>query len=239
MTRRILSCAFAVGLMATPGVAQRGGHNGFPVLAPSSPQRSGFGPRNGHHQQFPGSFFLGTPFWGDDYYPYYPSDQAPPYVVQAPPKPLEYPKSRAPLMIELQGDHYVRRTSDGSIETQPEAVTTTASIARASSAAAGPSSARVNVPQRSNFSPASTPTLSTPSEAPTVFVFRDGHREESSDYSIISGVIYSRGDYWATGSWSKKILIADLDVPATMQANRERSVSFRLPNSPNEVITRP
>ena len=230
MTRRILICAFAIGLMAAPSVAQRGGHNGFPVLAPSSPQRNGFAPRNGHRQRPASDFFFGTPFWGDDYYPYT-NDQPGTYVVQAPPRPLEYPKSLAPLMIELEGDHYVRRTSDGSGGTQPDEVTT-ASAARASSA--GLSAARPNLA-------VANPSASSPApvEAPTVFVFRDGHREESSDYSIISGVIYSRGDYWTSGSWSKKILIADLDVPATIQANRERSVSFRLPNAPNEIITRP
>jgi hypothetical protein len=232
MTCGILSCAFAVGLMVSSTFAQRGGHNGFPVLSPSAPRHSGFGPRDGHRHPFSSGLFLGSPFWADDY-PYF-SDPAPTYVVQAPPKPLEYPKSLAPLVIELQGDHYVRRTSDGSSTTEPEPAVTTAS-------ATSPASPTGRLPSsRTNSAATNTSgTALTSPAAPTVFVFRDGHREESSDYSIISGVIYSRGDYWTTGTWSKKILIADLDVPATMQANRERSVPFRLPNAPNEIITRP
>ena len=234
MVRGILSCAFAVGLMVSSTFAQRGGHNGFTVPSPSAPMRSGFGfgPRDGHHHPFSSGLFLGSPFWADDY-PYY-SDPAPTYIVQAPPKPLEYPKSLAPLVIELQGDHYVRRTSDGSSTTEPEPAVTTASAT-----SPAPSTGRLPSSPTNSAATNTSGTAPTSPAAPTVFVFRDGHREESSDYSIISGVIYSRGDYWTTGSWSKKILIADLDVPATMQANRERSVPFRLPNAPNEIITRP
>jgi hypothetical protein len=234
MLRSLLNVACVLWVMVAPGIAQRGGgHNGFPVLSPSAPRHGGFGPQGEHRRPFPGSFFLGTPLWADDYYSYYPEQPPSNYVVQAPPKTLEYPKPLAPLMIELQGDQYVRRTLDESRSSPPESPAN-ASVARASLPGARPSSARQNFAQ---------PSVSAPSpvsnEAPTVFVFRDGHREESSDYSIISGVIYSRGDYWTSGSWSKKILIADLDVPATLQANRERGVQFRLPSAPNEVITRP
>jgi hypothetical protein len=230
MARLLFSAAFAVCLAVTPAIAQRGGHNGFPVLAPSAPQHGGFGPRNGHHRPNPSGFFLGTPFWGDDFY--FNDPTSPDYVIEMPaqkPRPLEYPKSLAPVVIELHGDRYVRRSvDDANGESQQEPVTTVASS---------------TTPRIPRTTPARASVTALPSrpveQAPTVFVFRDGHREESSDYSIISGVIYSRGDYWTTGSWSKKILIADLDVPATIEANRERSVSFRLPNAPNEIITRP
>ncbi len=72
-----------------------------------------------------------------------------------------------------------------------------------------------------------------------IFVFRDRHREQSNDYSIISGVIYARGDYWTNGYWSKQIPLSQLDLPATFQANQERGIVFRLPSAPNEVVTRP
>ena len=74
---------------------------------------------------------------------------------------------------------------------------------------------------------------------PTVLVYRDGHKEEVSDYTITSGTIYSKADYWSSGSWTKKIQIADLDVPATLKLNQERGLKFVLPASPNEVIMRP
>ena len=66
-----------------------------------------------------------------------------------------------------------------------------------------------------------------------------GRREEVSEYSIISGTIYSKADYWTTGSWTKKIQIADLDVPATLKINQERGLKFVLPTSPNQVVIRP
>jgi len=72
-----------------------------------------------------------------------------------------------------------------------------------------------------------------------VLVFRDGHKDEVSEYTIMSGTIYSKTDYWTTGSWTRKIQVADLDVPATLKLNRERGLKFALPGSPNEVVIRP
>ena len=60
-----------------------------------------------------------------------------------------------------------------------------------------------------------------------------------SEYTIMSGTIYSKADYWTTGSWTRKIQIADLDVPATLRLNQERGLKFVLPASPNEVVVRP
>jgi len=78
-----------------------------------------------------------------------------------------------------------------------------------------------------------------PELPPAVLVFHDGRREEVSEYSIISGTIYSKADYWTTGSWTRKIQIADLDVPTTLKVNQERGVKFILPASPNQIVIRP
>ena len=74
---------------------------------------------------------------------------------------------------------------------------------------------------------------------PAVLVFHDGRKEEVSEYTIMSGTIYSKADYWTTGSWTRKIQIADLDVPATLKLNQERGANFSLPASANEVVIRP
>jgi hypothetical protein len=92
--------------------------------------------------------------------------------------------------------------------------------------------------------PAQTRQLSAenskPAELPpAVLVFRDGHTEEVSSYSIIGPVIYTKSDYWASGSWTRKIQIADLNLPATLKQNQDRGVKFELPSSPDEIMLRP
>jgi hypothetical protein len=72
-----------------------------------------------------------------------------------------------------------------------------------------------------------------------VLVFRDGHRKEVRAYTIIGSVIYTSSDYWSAGSWTKQVPIAQLDLPATVQLNRERGGKFSLPSGPSEIIMRP
>jgi hypothetical protein len=58
----------------------------------------------------------------------------------------------------------------------------------------------------------------------TVFVLRDGHRTEATNYAIIGQTvwIYSEQD-------AKKIPLADLDLAATKSANADHGVAFQLP----------
>ncbi len=185
--------------------------------------------------RMPHAFYPGVPLWLDSYFPA--SDSAPSVIVVQPlAAPAQRatvtpdePKSAAPLLIEWQGDRYVRRTSattTSARDTQPDYAADTKSGAFPNTA---PSS---RVPSQGN-------RLSNPEPPPTAFIFRDGHREESDNYSIISGVIYARGDYWTTGQWSRQIKLTQLDLPATIKANQQQGIAFRVPSAPNEVITRP
>jgi hypothetical protein len=72
-----------------------------------------------------------------------------------------------------------------------------------------------------------------------VLVYRDGHTEELTSYSIMGPTIYTKADYWSTGKWTRKIHVADLDVPATLQRNHDRGVRFDLPSGPDEIVLRP
>lgn len=74
---------------------------------------------------------------------------------------------------------------------------------------------------------------------PAVIVYRDGHTEELSSYSIMGTTLYAKADYLATGAWTRKVLLADLDLPATIKQNQERGLKFDLPSGPNEVVLRP
>lgn len=96
-----------------------------------------------------------------------------------------------------------------------------------------------------NFNTASGPSASTapPISAkplpPAVLVFRDGHSEEVTSYSIIADSIHTKANYWSTGKWTRTIAVADLDLPATVRQNRERGIKFELPSSPDEIMVRP
>jgi hypothetical protein len=167
------------------------------------------------------------------YYPYdypdgyeqeAPPPEAPPaqVVVAYPPQP---PAPPAPpvesLLLEYQNGLWVRvptgaQTPAGPLATQP--------------GSAQGSSARPNAAtgQESGQAPAVL--------RKTVLVFRDGHREEVDKYVIEGNVIYASVDYWSTGSWTKEIPLSELNVPATLKANQERGVRFKLPSGPHEVV---
>jgi hypothetical protein len=138
--------------------------------------------------------------------------------VQAPPAPpLE------PLLIEWQGDHFVRMT-----------------LSQKASAGgqSAPDYSEKSMPR--SFSLARKLAVQMhPELPPAVLVFRDGRKEEVGSYTIISGTIYLKADYWSSGSWTRKIQIVDLDVPATLKLNEERGLKFVLPAGPNEVVMRP
>lgn len=120
-----------------------------------------------------------------------------------------------PLLIELQGDRYVRVTNSDTPQSER--------IDHAPSAARQPNSLR--------------PLASKPATA--VILFRDGHREEISNYTIAGSVLYVPADYYSSGSWTRRIELSSLNLPATVEANRSRGFQFRLPASPNEVILGP
>jgi hypothetical protein len=148
-----------------------------------------------------------------------PAAPAPPAVPQAP---------RESLLIEWQGDHFVRTTMSATPAAGGQVAPDYAEKPAPPLSSAGrPMAERSQMVQAPRQMP------------PAVLVFHDGRKEEVSEYTIMSGTIYSRADYWTTGSWTRKILIADLDVPATLKLNQERGCKFVLPSGPDEVVIRP
>jgi len=73
---------------------------------------------------------------------------------------------------------------------------------------------------------------------PPVLVFRDGHSEEVQRYVVQGDTLYASADYWTTGSWTRKIPVADLDIQASVKLNEARGGKFTLPARPNEVVVR-
>lgn len=64
----------------------------------------------------------------------------------------------------------------------------------------------------------------TPIE-PTVLVFRDGHKQEVTNYAIMGQTL------WVFDARTQKFAVSDLDVPATVKANDDRGVDFQVPKA--------
>lgn len=147
------------------------------------------------------------------------SEYAPVVVVQppAPAAATEPPLPPAePLLIELQGDHYVQLSGDtGSREQVLDARSPSARLDNEPIA-------RDAAPRRAAF-----------------LVFRDGHSEEVSSYTISAGALYASADYYSSGTWNRKIELSSLNLPETIRANQQRGIQFQLPLAPNEVIVGP
>jgi hypothetical protein len=219
-----------VTLLALPVRAQRGASfssapTGRRVVAPPYGVRGGFG--RSHRAR--------RSLYTDGFWPYFFSDydsepetvEVPPsqsIVVQAaqPVSPAPVPNPPEALVLELQGDQWVRITNHGvsQIVAQP---TETASESKESLAV-----------------PRQTQTVESSRELPpAVLVFRDGRQEEISKYAIVGSTIYISNNYWSSGAWTRKVLIAELDVPATLKVNQDRGANFALPSGPDEVMIRP
>jgi hypothetical protein len=181
-----------------------------------------FSGRPRSHSFGPGAIFVGDPFYAD--YPVEPLavPTAPPQVVIVQPAPVaDIPETRSePLLIELQGNRYVRF---GGRQQSPERGMN-----------APPDFAETEAGNSSSPQPQAHPEL-----PPTVLIFRDGHREQLPEYAIVGSTIYASGDYWQSGHWTKNIQVSALNIPATVRANHENGVKFMLPSAPNEIVTRP
>lgn len=126
------------------------------------------------------------------------------------PQVQEQHASAKPLLLELQGEHWVRVDQFHPV-----------------------SAAHPATPGRGS------PRSSAKHPAATLLMFRNGRVEETSSYAIIGDILYAHSDYWTTGAWTKKIALAELDLAATIHANEERGVSFKLPAGPNQVVLQP
>jgi hypothetical protein len=182
-------------------------------------------------------FYLGdTPFFYSDY-PFggFAAQPASPQVIvvrslaDAP----QETKSE-PLLIELRGDKYVRF---GGVQRSGERGITAPPYYADETSATSPASTESGAHSRTH--PQATATPKPRELPPVVLIYRDGHREEVSDYAIVGAVMYARGDYWQNGYWTKDIQLSVLNIPATTKANQDHGVKFALPGSPNEIVTRP
>ena len=154
----------------------------------------------------------------------YPVASQPPVIVlQTPPAaalPERSPSPTQPLTIELRGDHYIQLSGDSDSGTK--------------------------MIEGLSF-PTEKPERKTESSRPmqsshytiTLLLFRDGHREEVSNYTIVDGTLYASADFFTAGTWVRKVELSSLNLPETVSSNQSRGVQFRLPQAPNEAIIGP
>jgi hypothetical protein len=164
-----------------------------------------------HHVFNPAYGYYGTPYFYSDYY------EPPEFEYQpsvSSPQPVQVQVKPEPLpdpvLLELRGGRWVKVTNFGEESDR--------ALARATAA------------------DTQTKAKTLP---PAVLVYRDGHTEELSSYSIIGESIHTKSNYWTTGTWTRTIPVADLDIAATLQQNEKRGVNFELPSGPDEVMLRP
>jgi hypothetical protein len=207
--------------VGSSGMAQRGSSGGHFGAGSGGHFASH---RGGHYRGW-GAYPLGSLYWdslfSDDSFDSESPPLAPPVVVVQPPaaQPETAPRFARevePLLIELRGGRYVRVRGDES-------------------------SVSGNTDQQLDLDPSRTTEPSQPSAPPpsTVLVFRDGSREQITDYTIAAGVLYAQSDYYTEGSWNKPIALSSLDLTATVNENRARGVRFQVPAAPNQVIVGP
>lgn len=166
-----------------------------------------------HHNFFPGVFVFDPEFWHE------PVPPASPAVVVIPielktTEAREEAKLAEPLLIERRGDQFVRFREGEMAE------------ATGAGNLVNRGSERALSPRRAQLPPA-------------VLVFRDGHREQTSDYAIVGSELYLYFDPADGGGWFKKVNLSDLDLVATAAENRGRGSKFQLPRGPGEIVVRP
>ena len=174
---------------------------------------------------------------GYGYFPYFDSDletenvEPPPaQVVFVPPAaaavtPTAASKPAESLLLERHGETWLRISPSGDAHA--------VAGERFDRSTSGAKSSATNPANRAND------TATAVELPPAELVFRDGHTEQIRKYVIAGNTLVTAGDYWSTGAWTRRIPIADLNVPETLRLNRQRGTGFSLPSRAGEVMMRP
>lgn len=173
--------------------------------------------RSFHRQLLLPGFYDPSFFYPDTYQTVIPASASPSpqvIVLQQPQEVRAEPKPPELLLLERRGTRFVRL--------------------RAADAAADSENAKPDVLNSASSSESRLPKRSE--TMPTVLVFSDGRREETVSYTIADGFLYEAADYWNTGTWTKRVSLANLDLRATRRENQLRGVQFLLPSGPHEVM---
>ena len=234
-----LIAALAPWAAAQRAVAHFSGSHAVPPFAGSGRSAFARAGRGFYRDRYSPYSYVSLPFpffddaydSGDIYSTGYPVAAAlPPYLPPTHPY-AEAPQNSSssepsqPLLIELQNGRYVQ-TSVTAVDGEALPLD-------------DPDNAKESQPLHRVARPeAGAHVPAAASLAAMILIFRDGHSEHVRDYTIADGTLYAQGDFYTDGYWNKQIALSALDIPKTLQANSAQGVTFTLPSSPNEVITR-
>ena len=87
--------------------------------------------------------------------------------------------------------------------------------------------ARKEAPDPPDDPPPAASAVTVANQPNTILVFRDGHKQEVSNYAIVGANLFD-----LTPGHRLKIALADLDVAATEKANEDQGIDFTLPAAP-------
>jgi hypothetical protein len=174
-------------------------------------------------------------FYGDDEYNYEPETPPAPANFVPPQPPATPARVIEPLLLEDRNGEWVRVPNSSQLSVEPSPNTGSenfkSQISNSNSPIPAPAGRSVTVEP----APSGTPAKVLP---PAVIVYRDGRTEELGKYMIEGDTLYTNADYWSTGSWTRKIPLSQVDIPASLKLNQERASKFNLPSRPNEVVVR-
>lgn len=223
----ILSVAFIASSVHAQGRGMHGSSSGFRAGSSVRANRGGDLDHRGGRRFENGFGFPFAPFFYSEYYSGSDADYD-----DAPGSPTHVTLPQSPAPPPPPGDSLILENHDGQwvrIPTGAEMLKAATSTAIANAPASNSQSAKVGT--------ASTNIDRSPLP-PAVLVFRDGHSEKVQKYVIQGANLFESSSYSTAGSWSRKIPLADLDIPASLKANNDRGTKFNLPSAPNEVIIR-
>ena len=189
---------------------------------PNQPQASG---QPGHHRTHDGNNGHrhdgnnGSVYYVPYYVPYYPeTDYDGTVADEAPPQDVPDSYQGGPTIFDRRGSG--ERVANDYLPDRPRA-----SVPRPPAPAAAPEDAPPSTTRAAD--PPAAASESVTALQPTILIFKDGHKQQISNYAIVGANLYD-----LTPGRRQKVPIADLDVVATQKANDDEGNDFKLPQLP-------
>jgi len=191
-----------------------------PVHPGPFPPQAGSGRHHHHHDgDHQATVLYYVPYYLPYYLPYYPADYEGPVAEDAAAQDPPDAYQGGPTIFDRRGSG-IPATNDYVAE-KPRT-----GLPRPPVQDATPDDPPVTTAAKVADAPASPESIVA--LQPTILIFKDGHRQQISNYAIVGSNLYD-----LTAGHRLKVALADLDVAATQKANDDEGNDFRLPQLPD------